>query len=112
MRNSIVGFSIVALAAVAQPAMAQDASFYNCRNKRVKLDIPAMPLGKALKVFTDKTRCPVSLDARQVANAPATAVPTAKVRGRYTPKQALDRMLSASPLKNRTIKGGFSIYYN
>lgn len=108
-------YSVIACASVAlvpQMAAAQDASYYHCKNKAVRLNIPAMPLGQALKRFTAVTRCPVSMDAQQVAGNDPRIVPTAAVKGRMLPAKALRQMLSASPLKTRAIKGGFSIYYN
>ncbi len=110
MRHILACMAFISLAAAPQVAAAQDASFYRCDNRPVRVDIAAMPLGDALKKFTNATRCPVSLDVRQVANADAHDVPTARVKGRMSPDRILRQMLSASPLKAKVIKGGFSIY--
>lgn len=106
--------SLFALPLMLSPiaAAAQDASYYHCENKRIRLNIPSMPLGKALEKFTAATRCPVSLDTQEVANTDVRLVPTFPVKGRMLPAKALNKMLSSSPLKSRVIKGGYSIYMN
>lgn len=112
MRYVLACIAFASVAIAPQMAAAQDASYYRCENKAVKLNIPTMPLGKALDRFTAATRCPVSMDAEQVAGNDPRIVPSAAVKGRMLPGKALRQMLSASPLKSRIIKGGFSVYYN
>lgn len=102
--------ALLALVACSQTALAQEPSFYDCQNKAIRVNIPSMPLGDAVARFTKLTRCPVSIDADQVANTDVNEVPTFTVNGKLTPRKALTLMLSSSPLKVKEIKGGFSIY--
>ena len=109
MRTPII-VAALALIAAALPAAGQEPGFYDCQNRAVRIDIPSMPLGSAVGEFTEITRCPVSIDADEVANTNVRDVPSAAVRGKMTPSKALKAMLLTSPLKSRSIKGGFSIY--
>jgi len=100
-------FSIAAL--LPHPATAQDASFYDCQNDRIRIAIAPMRLDKALAKFTSITRCPVSIDTDQVRSRPTRTMKTALIKGRLTPGQALARMLRGTPLKSTPIHGGFSV---
>lgn len=104
-------FSVMlGLAAILPDAAnAQDASFYQCQNDRIRISIAAMPLEKAIAGFTRATRCPVSLDVDAVKGRQTRTMRTARVAGRLTPEQALTRMLRTTPLKARMIHGGFSV---
>ncbi len=112
MNIKIAGILLAAVVAAPTAANAQGQSYYTCANNPVRLQIRSMPLGEALAAFTKATRCPVSIDVQEVANTPTREVPTFAVKGRFTPANALKKMLSSSPLKVRTIKGGYSIYMN
>ncbi len=90
-------------------AGAQDPGFYDCQNDRIRVAIAPMPLDKALAKFTGITRCPVSLDTDRVRGTPTRTMRTARVTGRFTPEQALARMLRNTPLRGRMIHGGFSV---
>lgn len=108
-------FSVLAIAAVtavtaASGASAQDASYYTCYNKPVRIAIDSVPLDDALAQFTKATRCPVSRDVKKVGDADAGTITTTVTKGRYTPAQALRMILRNTPFKSRTIKGGFSVY--
>ncbi|MEA9577911.1 hypothetical protein VC218_02955 [Xanthomonas nasturtii] len=102
--------ALLASAIISQTVLAQEPSFYNCQNKAIRVNIPSMPLGKAVARFTELTRCPVSIDADEVANTDVKELPTFIVKGKLTPRKALDLMLSSTPLKAKEIRGGFSIY--
>lgn len=93
----------------AQAASAQDASFYHCDNRPVRVAIGSMPLKDALAAFTKATHCPVSLDTRKVGDMPAGDVTTTVTKGRFPPARTLRLMLRNTPFKSRPIKGGFSI---
>ena len=92
-----------------QTAGAQDATFYNCQNDRVRIAIAPMRLDKALAKFTSITRCPVSLDTDKIRGRSTRNMRTGSVRGNLTPEQALARMLRTTPLKTKPIHGGFSV---
>lgn len=102
-------FSVLLVAILPHSASAQDASFYDCQNDRIRIAIPPMPLDKALARFTSITRCPVSLDTDRVKSRPTRSMKTAFVKGRLTPGQALARMLRSTRLKSTPIHGGFSV---
>ncbi|MBD8735369.1 hypothetical protein IFS44_08690 [Sphingomonas sp. CFBP 13706] len=104
---SLVAFGFMTILPGA--AGAQDASFYDCQNDRVRIAIASMPLDKALAEFTSKTRCPVSIDTDRVRGRPTRSMKTALTKGRLTPGQALARMLRGTPLKSTAIHGGFSV---
>tara|TARA_Y100001968_G_scaffold195934_1_gene179754 strand:+ start:1416 stop:1772 length:357 start_codon:yes stop_codon:yes gene_type:complete len=103
---------LVLLIAMTVPGyvLAQDASYYHCENKALPITIPSMPLGDAVAVFTQATRCPVSLDVKRVGQFDVHDMPTERVEGEMKPQAALEKMLSATPLNSRVIKGGYSIY--
>lgn len=96
-------------AAVPQPALAQDARFYDCQNERVRIAIAPLSLDKALAKFTKVTRCPVSIDTDRVNGRRTRSMRTAAVKGRLTPGHALARMLRPTPLRSTPIHGGFSV---
>ncbi|QCB43248.1 hypothetical protein E5673_14285 [Sphingomonas sp. PAMC26645] len=109
MRKFLFPVMLGLAAALPQSATAQDASFYNCQNDRIRIAITPMPLEKALAKFTSVTRCPVSLDTDRVKGRPTRAMKTALTKGRFTPEQALARMLRGTSLKSTPIHGGFSV---
>ncbi|MCC8622408.1 hypothetical protein [Xanthomonas vesicatoria] len=90
--------------------MHKSQVFYHCEEKKVRINIPSMPLGKAVERFTAITHCPVSIDADEVANTDVRELPTYPVKGRMLPSNLLRQMLSSTPLKSKNIRGGFSIY--
>lgn len=103
--SAILGFA----APLPQPAKAQNASFFDCQNERLRITIAPMRLDKALAKFTSITRCPVSIDTARVKGRPTRTMQTALIKGRLTPRQALVRMLRGTPLKSAPIHGGFSV---
>ncbi|MBW6533146.1 STN domain-containing protein [Sphingomonas sp. RRHST34] len=103
--SAILGFAVFP----SQPANAQDASFYDCQNDRLKIAIAPMSLDKAIARFTSITRCPASIDTDQVKGRPTRTMKTMAVKGRLTPGQALAHMLRNTPLKSTPIHGGFSV---
>lgn len=109
MHRFLMPMTLVSAATLPQPALAQDASFYDCQNDRVRIAIVSMPLDKALAKFTSVTRCPVSIDTDEVKGRPTRAMRTAVVKGRFTPEQALARMLRGTRLRSTPIHGGFSV---
>lgn len=112
MKKIYLTVALLALVISSNAALAQEPSFYDCQNKRIRMSIPSMPLGEAVARFTELTHCPVSIDADEVANTDVHEIPTFAVKGKLTPRKALALMLSSSPLKAKEIKGGFSIYQN
>ncbi len=109
MRTFLLSATFGFAALLSQPTSAQDASFYDCQNDRIRIAIAPMRLDKALAKFTSITRCPVSLDADQVRGRSTRTMKTALAKGRLTPGQALARMLRSTPLKSTPIHGGFSV---
>lgn len=103
--STILGFAAIS----SQSAEAQDASFYDCQNERLRIAIAPMSLDKAMARFTSITRCPVSIDTDRVRGRSTRAMKTKAVKGRLTPGQALARMLRDTPLKSTPIHGGFSV---
>lgn len=109
MRKLLLPILFCLTAILPQAAGAQDASFYNCQNDRVRITIAPMRLDRALAKFTSVTRCPVSLDTDKVKGRLTRTMKTGGIRGNLTPEQALVRMLRTTPLKARPIHGGFSV---
>jgi iron complex outermembrane recepter protein len=80
--------AVAALWPIASPAVAQvDAA-------EVSFDIHAGPLDQALKVFARETHAQMLYDARLVAGRRVSAV-----KGRYTPRAALARLLAGTDLQ-------------
>jgi hypothetical protein len=109
MRTFLLSATFSIAAILPHPATAQDASFYDCQNDRIRIAIAPMRLDKALAKFTSITRCPVSIDTDQVKSRPTRTMKTALTKGHLTPEQALARMLRGTPLKSTPIHGGFSV---
>lgn len=109
MRTFFLSATFCFTALLSQSASAQDASFYNCQNDRVRISIAPMRLDKALAKFTSITRCPVSIDTDRVKGRPTRNMKTRLTKGRMTPGQALTSMLRGTTLKSTPIHGGFSV---
>ncbi len=109
MRKFVLPIMFGFAATPPHAASAQDASFYNCQNDRVRVAIAPMRLDKAIAKFTSVTRCPVSIDTDMVKGRPTRTMRTGLAKGNLTPEQALVRMLRTTPLKARPIHGGFSV---
>lgn len=109
MRKCLFPIMLGLAAILPQASSAQEPSFYNCQNDRIRVAIAPMPLEKALAKFTSVTHCPVSLDTDAVRGRPTRRMKTALAKGRFTPEQALTRMLRGTPLKAQMIHGGFSV---
>ncbi len=101
----IFGFAAILPSSVS----AQDASFYNCQNDRIRIAIAPMRLDRAIAKFTSVTRCPVSIDTDRVRGRSTRSMRTTLAKGFLTPEQALVRMLRRTPLTAKPIHGGFSV---
>lgn len=99
-RHYLLGTSIVATAALAfaQPAVAY------AQEERYQLDIPAQDLGSALRAFASVARQQLMFDDKDVLGKRAPAL-----RGSYTAREALDRLLQDSGLHSSVGQSGLFI---
>jgi outer membrane receptor protein involved in Fe transport len=95
VRSVLTATASIAASAVALPAAAQSVG------QGYDLNIPAQSLGDALRSFGRATRQNVIFDGASVRGKRSMAV-----RGRYTAREALDRMLAGSGLSVSTGAGG------
>ncbi len=94
-----------ALAAIAAPQAAQAQPASGAQESRAQLNITAQPLLGALREFGRQTQHQVLFDESLVVGRQATAV-----SGRYTPREALERLLAGTGLEIATARtGAFSL---
>ena len=91
---------IAALACALLVSLAQ----LPARAQGLEIDLPAQPLGQALNALAQKTGTPIAAPAALVAGKQAPAV-----KGRYTPQEALGRLLVGSGLQARRKGAGFVV---
>lgn len=77
------------------PALAQNA---------IEVDLPAQPLGQALNALAQKTGVQIAVPATLVAGRQAPAL-----KGSFTAREALSRMLAGSGLEARQENAGFVV---
>ena len=79
------------LVAGALTALATPAAQAQQQAAQMDFSIPAQPLDRALRLFSEQSRHQVLFDEAAVSGQQAPAV-----NGRYTPREALDRLLSGT----------------
>ena len=91
---------IAALACALLVSLAQ----LPARAQGLEIDLPAQPLGQALNALAQKTGSPIAAPAALVAGKQAPGL-----KGRYTPQEALGRLLEGSGLQARREGAGFVV---
>lgn len=99
--SALIG-SAIAIGASATPAAAQRAP-YACVNESRRIDIAAQPMGAALDALSKQTNCPIS------HTAPIAGVTSQRVRGTFTPEQALKALVRGTGLTGRAIRQGLTV---
>ena len=100
--RTLAGSTALALALVAAPCMAQQASSGDeeqARNTRY-FDIPAQPLTSAVTSFGDQAAIQVTVDGSILSGLRST-----RVSGNLTPVEALNRLLNGTGIGFRWING-------
>ena len=110
MKKVLAMIVLLPLVVSASPLVAQEPEYYSCSQTANPVTIPAMPLTKALEIYTQITRCPVSIDLRPAVASKQRKARTHAVHGELTPAAALKQMLVGTGIKSRQIKGGYSVY--
>lgn len=82
------------LVAGALTALATPAAQAQQQAAQMDFSIPAQPLDRALRLFSEQSRHQVLFDEAAVSGQQAPAV-----NGRYTPREALDRLLSGTKVR-------------
>lgn len=99
----IIFLSIVVLGAAIGPASAQQSPF-DCGNDPVRVDIPSLPLDRALARLSNVTHCPISgIDKARGRRSKA-------VHGTLAPELALRAMVRGTGLDGESIKQGLTVY--
>lgn len=95
VRSMLMVTASVSAAAIAAPTAAR------AQEQGYEVDIPAQPLGDALRALGRETRRNIVFDGAAVRGKRSVTV-----RGRYTAREALDRLLAGSGLTVSTGSGG------
>jgi iron complex outermembrane receptor protein len=80
-------------AAAATGVLPGSAAMAHAQGQAAAIDLPAQPLEAALHALSRQTGVVIAVDAALAAGKQATAL-----QGRYTPREALDRLLAGSGL--------------
>ena len=105
MRKFLISVASGFVAVLPRWADAQEPTFCDCQDDRIRMAIAPMRLAK----FTSITRCPASLDMDRMKGWPTRAVRATVVEGHLTSKQALARMLRSTSLASTPINGVVSV---
>lgn len=93
------GLGVTGTATAAQAA----APKYNCQNRSIRLNIPAMRLDRALDALSRQTRCPISRDFE------VSGLTSRPIKGTYTPVVGLRTMLGGTGLQGGAVRQGLSV---
>ncbi|MFT3800601.1 MAG: TonB-dependent receptor [Burkholderiaceae bacterium] len=103
LRGEAVLACLLALgAAAATGVLPGAAAVAHAQDQAADIDLPAQPLEAALHALSRQTGAAIAVDAALAAGKQAPAL-----RGRYTPREALDRLLAGSGLVAVTQGGAF-----